>query len=225
MFKHLVVIAALLVSSVCFAEEAKSNKLITSVHFDTDKSAIRENEVEKLQLAAESIKANKLIVAVIGNADKRAGRLYNLALAERRANAVKAALVSAGAPEDQIVVEVSQGEEKPLAPNDNLPEHLQANRRVDVILVRPLIQTRTETVPVVKELVRRHRVAVLGGLAPSGVNKAKLVAPNTFVVKEDFDLEAGLSYSFLTPLFNNRLSVTGAGFTNKSGFIGIGLDF
>lgn len=219
MFKYLIVIAAILVSGSVFAKNVKTQKVIVSVYFDTDKSDIRSPEQDNINEAAQKIKSDKLLVAIIGHADKRLGRIYNLELAERRANAVKDSLMALGIPADQLIVDVSQGKEKPLAPNDDQPEHLQVNRRVDVVLVKPLKEL------IDRSNIRRHRISVYGGYAPSGLKPTRQTGVNSFQVKEDYDVEAGLSYSYLTPLLNDRLSVTVIGLTNKSAFIGLGLDF
>jgi len=230
MLKKLLVLSIMLVGGLTQAEE-KGNKLVTSIYFDTDKSTVNDTELEKLKTAAEIIKKQKMVVVLLGNADKRGSRLYNLDLADRRAKEVKQALISLGVTEPQLLVDVSQGKEKPLAPDDGLKEHLQINRRVDVVQIKPLTVTKVRTDPVIvpvyeeKLLVRRHRVSLLGGYTPSGVTNPKIIGANTYSVREDFDLEVGLSYSYLTPVFDNRLSVTGVGFTSKSGFLGLGLDF
>ena len=73
----------------------------------------------------------ELRVRVEGNTDDRGGREYNLALGERRAQAVKAAMQLLGAKEDQIET-VSYGEEKPR--RQGLDETSRAhNRRADIV--------------------------------------------------------------------------------------------
>lgn len=203
------------------ARAAEPQTLKAEIYFDTDKSEVKPSEHKKLHDVAAFLVHHQAASIIIGNADKRASRLYNLDLGFRRAESVRAFLVELGVDPKAIIIAASYGEEKPLAPNDNLKEHLAVNRRADVITI---FAERKEVV-VEKLVVRRHRVSVLGGYAPSGLKPTKQIGPNTFEVKEDFDPELGVSYSFLTPLFNNRLSITAAGFTNKSGFLGLGLDF
>ena len=53
-----------------------------------------------------------LRVRLEGHADERGTREYNLALGERRANAIRAYLVAQGVSRSQIEV-ISYGEEKP----------------------------------------------------------------------------------------------------------------
>lgn len=66
-----------------------------------------------------------------GHADERGTREYNIALAERRAQAVRQLMLLEGAGEDQITV-VSYGEEKPVAFGHD-EESMQLNRRVEIV--------------------------------------------------------------------------------------------
>ena len=56
-------------------------------------------------------------VLVEGHADSRGTNEYNLALGERRADAVRDYLVSLGIPADRITI-VSKGEEQPFCSED-----------------------------------------------------------------------------------------------------------
>ena len=66
-----------------------------------------------------------------GHADERGTREYNLALGERRANAVRAYLVAQGASRSQIEV-ISYGEEKPANSGHNESSWAE-NRRVEIV--------------------------------------------------------------------------------------------
>ena len=84
-----------------------------SVYFDYDSDRIREEFRPLLQAHAKYLADNagaKMLVQ--GNADDRGSREYNLALGQRRAEAVKRMLALMGAREAQID-SVSLGEEKP----------------------------------------------------------------------------------------------------------------
>lgn len=70
-------------------------------------------------------------VVVQGNTDNRGGREYNLALGQKRSEAVKQRLVLLGVPSDRIE-SVSFGEEKPVA-TGNTPEAYAQNRRADIV--------------------------------------------------------------------------------------------
>lgn len=73
-------------------------------------------------------------VRIAGNCDERGSNEYNLALGERRAEAVKKLLVLSGGRALQIET-VSYGEEKPLAPGHD-ERAWQQNRRADIIYQR-----------------------------------------------------------------------------------------
>jgi peptidoglycan-associated lipoprotein len=82
--------------------------------FDYDKSDIRDDQKGKLQTAATYLKSNPSVrITIEGNADERGSEEYNLALGDRRANAVKQNLASQGIPENRLS-SVSYGEERPV---------------------------------------------------------------------------------------------------------------
>lgn len=84
-----------------------------SIYFDFDKYAVKPEYLNVVQKQAEFIKAHKTDkVTVEGNADERGSNEYNLALGDRRANAVRRNLELLGVPATQIKV-ISLGEEKP----------------------------------------------------------------------------------------------------------------
>jgi peptidoglycan-associated lipoprotein len=66
-----------------------------------------------------------------GNADERGSREYNLALGQKRADAVKRSLLVLGAKEDQVE-SVSLGEEKPKNPGHDEAAWAE-NRRGDIL--------------------------------------------------------------------------------------------
>jgi peptidoglycan-associated lipoprotein len=66
-----------------------------------------------------------------GNTDERGSREYNLALGQRRSDAVRKMMAVLGVPERQIET-VSLGEEKPRAVGHN-EEAWRENRRADVL--------------------------------------------------------------------------------------------
>ena len=102
------------------------------VHFDYDSSDLSNADYQTLQAHAQYLSQNptaKILLA--GHADERGTREYNMALGERRANAVQAYLNSNGAKSSQLD-SVSYGKEKPL--NEGNDEAAWAeNRRVEMI--------------------------------------------------------------------------------------------
>ncbi len=101
---------------------------LADVHFDYDKSAIRKSEHGKLGAAAKLLKQDgKRKVVVEGHCDERGTASYNMALGERRAQAVKRYLKDLGVSAAQIQT-TSFGKERPLCTEQN-EDCYQRNRR------------------------------------------------------------------------------------------------
>ena len=84
------------------------------VFFATNKSSLTSASRETLRKQATFLRKNKkLNVTVEGHADERGTREYNLALGERRANAVKDYLMTYGISGKRISV-ISYGKERPV---------------------------------------------------------------------------------------------------------------
>lgn len=84
-----------------------------SVYFDFDKYIVKPEYMEIIRKQAAFIKAHKNdVVTLEGNADERGSAEYNLALGDKRANAVRKSLELLGVPTTQIKT-ASMGEEKP----------------------------------------------------------------------------------------------------------------
>ncbi|MDP2810228.1 MAG: peptidoglycan-associated lipoprotein Pal [Rhodocyclaceae bacterium] len=84
-----------------------------SILFDYDQYVIRDEFKPLVEAHAQFLIRNpKIKMLIQGNADERGSREYNLALGQKRAEAVKRALALLGAPESQTE-SVSLGEEKP----------------------------------------------------------------------------------------------------------------
>jgi peptidoglycan-associated lipoprotein len=95
-------------------EQLNAERPLGDVLFDYDMSAIREDQRGILQKNADYMRRWTTIrVTIEGHADARGTNEYNLALGERRGNAVKDYLVSLGIAADRMTV-ISKGEETPL---------------------------------------------------------------------------------------------------------------
>jgi len=100
-----------------------------SVYFDFDKFDIKADQTAVVERQGKYLAANAALkVRVEGNADERGGREYNLALGQKRAEAVVRGLKAYGAKDNQAV---SFGSEKPKAEGHDEAAWAQ-NRRVDV---------------------------------------------------------------------------------------------
>ena len=83
------------------------------VYFDLDEAVLKPRDLRILDRHAEFLRENRNRSLLIeGHCDERGTREYNLALGERRANAVQGYLVSAGVNDAQLDT-VSYGEERP----------------------------------------------------------------------------------------------------------------
>jgi peptidoglycan-associated lipoprotein len=102
-----------------------------SVYFDYDSFTVKSEYRELVQNHAKYLVANPNRKVVIqGNTDERGGAEYNLALGQRRADAVKTLMLALGVKEAQIET-VSFGKEKPKATGSNEAAYAE-NRRSDI---------------------------------------------------------------------------------------------
>jgi OOP family OmpA-OmpF porin len=103
------------------------------VHFDFDKYNLKPEAVKILDEAITTLRENPdLRVTIEGHCDSIGTAEYNLALGERRANAVRAYLVYRGIAAGRMET-VSYGEERPKADN-NTDEGRALNRRASLIV-------------------------------------------------------------------------------------------
>lgn len=101
------------------------------IYFDFDRSEIRPTTQGILEQHAGYLSANRVPLRLEGHADERGSREYNLALGERRAEAVKQVLIIMGVP-DSLITTLSYGEERPVDRGQN-ESAWQLNRRVELI--------------------------------------------------------------------------------------------
>jgi len=86
------------------------------VYFDFDKSNIKPEFENTIAENAKKLMADSSMrVTIEGHCDERGTNEYNLALGQRRAEAVRRALVAAGVSASQLST-VSYGEERPVDP-------------------------------------------------------------------------------------------------------------
>ncbi len=102
------------------------------VYFEFDSYSIKPEDRDIIIAHAEYLSANSGEKVVLeGHADERGTREYNIALGERRANAVKQLMTLQGVSSSQIDV-VSFGEERPIAIGHDESAWSQ-NRRVEIL--------------------------------------------------------------------------------------------
>ena len=101
------------------------------IYFDYDSYAVKPDFAPVIEAHARFLKADaKRKVALEGHTDDRGGREYNLALGQKRAEAVRRALSLQGVSEAQLEA-VSFGKEKLAAQGADEEAHSK-NRRVEV---------------------------------------------------------------------------------------------
>ncbi len=102
------------------------------IYFDFDKSEIKPEYNDVITAHARALSAHPdLKIKLEGNTDERGTREYNIGLGERRAQAVRRALMLQGVADSQITT-VSYGSERPAVEGDT-EAAWSKNRRVDLV--------------------------------------------------------------------------------------------
>lgn len=105
------------------------------IHFDFDRSDIRPEYATLISSHAKHLASSPVVkIRLEGHTDERGTREYNIALAERRAQAVRRALMLQGAGDGQLTT-VSYGEERPAVPGSDESAY-EKNRRVELVYGR-----------------------------------------------------------------------------------------
>jgi OmpA-OmpF porin, OOP family len=116
------------------APVAEKVTLAADVLFDFDKSVIKPEGKSKLDDLANKVKSINLeVVIAIGHTDSIGSDAYNQKLSVRRAESVKAYLVSKGVEPNRIYTE-GKGEKQPVASNKT-KDGRQKNRRVEIEVI------------------------------------------------------------------------------------------
>ena len=103
-----------------------------SVYFDYDSYVVRADGKPVVENHSAYLTKNKQRKVLIqGNTDERGGTEYNLALGQKRAEAVRKSMAALGVPEGQMEA-VSLGKEKPKASGSNEAAWAE-NRRADIV--------------------------------------------------------------------------------------------
>ena len=148
MIKALSALAAMFLIAACSNNETQTASAATTtvtpgsvgdfrqnvgdrVFFDTDSSTVREDGRQTLNRQAEWLKKyGNYQITIEGHCDERGTREYNLALGERRAQAVERLMKVLGVAGNRIKT-VSYGEEKPLCQEHN-ESCWRQNRRAEI---------------------------------------------------------------------------------------------
>ena len=109
------------------------NEIGDRVYFETDKHNISSASAVTLESQANWLKSTPGFQLLIeGHCDERGTREYNLALGERRGNAVKEFLASLGVDPGRLMV-ISYGKERPAA-EGSTSESWSENRRAVLVV-------------------------------------------------------------------------------------------
>ncbi len=101
---------------------------LDTVYFEFDSFALTPEAMDNLKSMAAAMKSiDKAKIMIEGHADERGSNEYNLALAQKRADAIKAFLVSEGVSLEAIET-ASFGEERPVSEGQS-EEAYAKNRR------------------------------------------------------------------------------------------------
>lgn len=104
------------------------------VLFDNDKSVVKPQYLRDLSTAAEFMqKYSDTTVVIEGHTDSNASDAYNIALSERRAQAVKEVFINQFGISPSRIQAVGYGESRPIASNATA-EGRQMNRRVVAVI-------------------------------------------------------------------------------------------
>lgn len=111
--------------------DPKSPLAQRSIYFDYDSFVVKDQYRSTLEAHARYLGTNKTRrISIQGNTDERGSREYNLALGQKRAEAVRRSLAVLGVPEAQMEA-VSFGEEKPRSTGQDEASFAE-NRRADI---------------------------------------------------------------------------------------------
>lgn len=108
---------------------------VRDAYFDFDKADVRDDARDALARTAEFLRTHPQIrVNIEGHCDERGSTEYNLALGDRRAQAVRQFLISLGVAAERLET-VSWGKERPFCTESN-EDCWQQNRRGHFVLAR-----------------------------------------------------------------------------------------
>lgn len=125
-------VAAVVVPAMDPLNDPKNILSKRSVYFDFDSYGVKKEFNPLVEAHAKFLSSNKARKILIqGNTDERGGSEYNLALGQKRAEAVRKAMVLSGSSDTQIEA-VSLGKEKPKATGNDEASWAE-NRRADIV--------------------------------------------------------------------------------------------
>jgi peptidoglycan-associated lipoprotein len=114
-------------------DELKRRGFSPDIYFDYDEATLSDDTRDKLSRNADLLKSQaQFSMTLEGHADSRGTNEYNLALGERRANAVRDYVTSLGVPANRLRT-ISYGKERPVCTEDTESCWSQ-NRRAHMVI-------------------------------------------------------------------------------------------
>ncbi len=114
--------------------EKEESIILKNIFFETNSFVLKNISDPEIQKLYELLKANtSMEIELVGHTDDIGEDTYNLALSEKRANAVKEKLLEKGIAANRIRAK-GKGEEQPIVTNDS-DENRAQNRRVEMRIV------------------------------------------------------------------------------------------
>jgi outer membrane protein OmpA-like peptidoglycan-associated protein len=111
---------------------APAPQRLDGVYFDNNQATLRPDARARLDAIAETLKAwGDVKVEVAGHTDSRASEAHNLALSQRRAEAVREYLIGKGIAAERLIAR-AYGATQPVADNDSETGRAK-NRRVELV--------------------------------------------------------------------------------------------
>ncbi len=108
---------------------------LNNVYFDTDKATIKPKSFKQLNEIAGLLKEKKgMEIEIAGHTDNVGTKEHNMALSQRRADAIRNYLIKKGANPNHITA-VGYGDQQPIDSNAT-PEGRAKNRRIEVRITK-----------------------------------------------------------------------------------------
>ena len=114
--------------------EGRTSGPMLPLYFDFDSSAIRQDQITRMDGNANFLKSKSVSIRIEGNCDPRGTQEYNMALGERRALSAQKYLADKGVAKDKMTT-ISYGAEQLLLQGHDELSWAQ-NRRADFVIVK-----------------------------------------------------------------------------------------
>lgn len=140
-----------LFASLCSLCATAQEQERVTIHFASGSATLSSAAIASIDRVAGRIQAGGVeTVTIAGHTDAEGSDAYNLRLSKARMKAVEARLVKSGIGSERVIAS-AHGEKQPLASNDD-EKGMEANRRVELVLMLAPLKRAVEEEPVAIEL-------------------------------------------------------------------------